>query len=371
MRKDQVYFFTFLALTVVTFVIGYFSMQALIGYSTNSLLQFQIESSKREANEISNLVKLQLESGLTREIVIDNLQKTLEGTSMESGFVCMFDWSGVEICHPNPEKVGQQVLPGQSIVQPLVYNELEVNDFYDLLNTGKETGGIRDFQNEERSSEIIYLYPVENTDWIVAAHANIDQIEGRVASMRTNFSLVYGISGVLIVILSFFTVRFIGGQYEKKLEKQNMDLSYEVVNLSKLNQDLLAYKENWNTNHQKDSDNVPLTFQRRIITHFKDEIVSIDTMDIAYIFIDRSGTHIICQNGDRYISNQSLSELEQKLDCDQFFRANRQYLLSVSAIDKIYVYGNKQLKITVDPPAEDLILISKNRVAEFKSWLNS
>lgn len=371
MRKDQVYFYTFLGLTVVTFAIGYFSMQSLIEYSTNSLLQSQIESSKREANEISNLVKYQLDAGLTRETVIENLQKTLEGTSMESGFVCMFDWSGVEICHPNPDKVGKQILPGQSIVQPLVYNELEVNDFYDLLHSGKEAGGIRDFTSEERNSEIIYLYPVAETDWIVAAHANIDQIEDRIASMRTNFTLVYSISGILIVIISFFTVRFIGGRYEKELEGQNMELSTELVSLSRLNQDLISYKENWESKPAQENSKDNPQFNKRIVTHYKDEIVTIDTADIAYVYIDRSITHIKCQNGDKFTSNQSLTDLENKLDSNQFFRANRQYLVSIKAIDKIFVYGNNQLKITVQPPAPEDILISKNRVAEFKEWLNS
>ncbi|HLU95064.1 MAG TPA: LytTR family transcriptional regulator DNA-binding domain-containing protein [Membranihabitans sp.] len=371
MRKDQVYFFTFLGLTVITFVIGYFSMQSLLEYSTNHLLRSQIESSKREANEISNLVKYQLEHGLSREVVIDNLQKTLEGTSMESGFVCMFDWSGVEICHPNPDKVGQQVLPGQSVVQPLVYNELGVNDFYDLLNRGEEAGGIRDFTEEERNSEIIYLYPVDNTDWIVAAHANIDQIESRVANMRTNFSLVYSISGILIVIISFFTVRFIGGRYEKELEIQNKDLSSELLHLSKLNQDLIQFKKNRMEREQDDVRNGNGQFKKRIITHYKDEIVSIVTNEIAYIFLDHSGTHIRCLNGDQYSSNQSLAELELELDINQFFRANRQYILSIKSIEKIFIFGNNQLKIQVNPTSDSDILISKNRVSEFKQWLNS
>src|SRR5690606_9690690 len=371
MRKDQVYFFTFLGLTVITFVIGYFSMQSLLEYSTNHLLRSQIESSKREANEISNLVKYQLEHGLSREVVIDNLQKTLEGTSMESGFVCMFDWSCVEICHPNPDKVGQQVLPGQSVVQLLVYNELGVNDFYDLLNRGEEAGGIRDFTEEERNSEIIYLYPVDNTDWIVAAHANIDQIESRVANMRTNFSLVYSISGILIVIISFFTVRFIGGRYEKELEIQNKDLSNELLHLSKLNQDLIQFKKNRIESEQVDGRNGNGQFKKRIITHYKDEIVSIVTNDIAYVFLDHSGTHIRCLNGDQYSSNQSLAELELEMDINQLFRTNRQYILSINSIEKIFIFGNNQLKIQVNPTSDSDILISKNRVAEFKQWLNS
>ncbi|WP_236974024.1 LytTR family transcriptional regulator [Membranihabitans maritimus] len=371
MRKDQVYFYTFIGLTIVTFAVGYFSMQSLLQYSTNQLLQSQIESSRREANEISSLVQYQLENGLSRGVVINNLQSTLEGTSMESGFVCMFDWSGVEICHPNPEKVGQQVKPGQSYVQPLVFDELETDDFYNLVTQGKEVGGIRDFPNSTRESEIIYLYPVKNTDWIVAAHANIQQIENRIDDMRSNFTLIYVFSGILIVIASFFTVRFIGGRYEKMLEIQNRDLSTELVSMSKLNQDLIKYKESWEEPDNSDNQTESINYKKRVLTHFKDEIVSIDTAEIAYIFIVNSITYIYCLDGEKYTCNQSLEELSNELNRDQFFRANRQYILSIKSIHKIFKYGKNQLKIRVEPPSPDDIIISKNKAAEFKDWLNS
>jgi DNA-binding LytR/AlgR family response regulator len=53
-----------------------------------------------------------------------------------------------------------------------------------------------------------------------------------------------------------------------------------------------------------------------------------------------------------------------------FFRANRQYILSVKGIDEILKYGNNQLKINTDPSIESGIIISKNKASEFKRWLN-
>ncbi len=370
MRKDQVYFYTFAGLTMITFVIGYICMQVLMEYSTSHFLQSQIESSKREAQEISRLVHYQLEEGLSRQTVIRNLQASLEGTNTETGFVCMFDWSGVEICHPDPHKVGQKVLPGESFVQPVVYDELAVEDFYDLLKEKEEFGGIRDFSNE-RSSEIIYLYPVVGTDWIVAAHANITQIENRIAKLKSNFMVVFSLSGFLIVFLSFVTVRYIGGRYEKDLELHNKDLSRELILLTRLNQ------EASNSQSQKDDKDTgqdpeeQVGYKTRLMTYFKDEIVTIDVADIAYIYIHRSLTYIKCLKGKEYTSNQSLEELSGMLNESQFFRVNRQYILSIHAIDKIYKYGNHRLKITVRPEAKDDIIISKNKAAEFKEWLNS
>ena len=72
----------------------------MVKVSTNQLLEIQIESSKREAREFAELVSSQLAGGTDRQSVIDNVQKSIEGTDIETGFVCMLDWSGVEICHP-------------------------------------------------------------------------------------------------------------------------------------------------------------------------------------------------------------------------------------------------------------------------------
>ncbi len=175
MKKDKLYLLTLLAISSIVFIIGYFNMNYLIKVSTNQFLNLQIESSKREAREFSNLVSYQIESGLDRNTVISNIQKSIEGTSTELGFICMFDWSGIEISHPDPQKIGKQVNPNESHVKS-INDELDTEDFYDLLKNKKSFGGVREF-NSERSSEIIYLYPVKNTDWIIAAHANIDKID--------------------------------------------------------------------------------------------------------------------------------------------------------------------------------------------------
>jgi hypothetical protein len=51
-------------------------------------------------------------------------------------------------------------------------------------------------------------------------------------------------------------------------------------------------------------------------------------------------------------------------------RANRQHIISVKGIDEILRYGNNQLKIELNPPSNSTIIISKNKAAEFKKWLD-
>ena len=365
MKKDKLYLFTLLGISVIVFAIGYFSMNYLVKVSTNQFLELQIESSKREAREFSKLVSFQIENGVDRETVILNIQKSIEGTDVESGFICMFDWSGIEICHPNPQKIGKQINPDESFVRP-IDDGINSEDFYDLLKYKKQKGGLREF-NSDRNSEIIYLYPVKNTDWIIAAHANINKIEKHIKQLKVNFLLVYLLTSVVIILLSIFTVRFLGNYYEKELEQKNRELSNEVTSLYKLNSDLNRYK-NQVTNEEYEDENVK--FKTRLLTYSKDKLITIKVNQIAFIHTEHSATTITCLNGDKYNSNSSLDVLFRSLDPLLFFRANRQYILSVQGIDEILRYGNNQLKINTSPLTDSAIIISKNKVSEFKKWLN-
>ena len=365
-----------LAISAIVFIVGYISMNYLIKVSTNHFLEIQIESSKREAREFSNLIASQIESGADRNVVINNVQKSIEGSNTEYSFICMFDWSGVEICHPDPQKIGKQVTPDESFVRP-INSDLDSEDFYELLNTKQSKGGVREF-NSERESEIIYLYPVKNTDWIIAAHANINKIEKEIEKLKLNFLIVYLLTSISIILLSIFIVRYLGNYYEKELESKNEQLREEVVNLSKLNYDLTNYKNKINQkmeveqNENSDTDveevedsNSKIT--RRLLTYSRDKLISIKVDQIAFINTENSITTITCLDGKKYTTTSSLDELYNKLDHSIFFRANRQHILSVKGIDEIIKYGNNQLKIKTNP--ESSVIISKNKASEFKKWL--
>lgn len=375
MKKDNLYLFTLLAIAVIVFIIGYFSMAYMVKVSTNQLLEIQIESSKREAREFAELVSSQLANGIARDIVINNIQKSIEGTDIETGFVCMFDWSGVEICHPDPQKIGKQTNPNESYVRS-IDDEINSEDFYDLLTNKQPLGGIRDFSNEDRSSEIIYLYPVKNSDWIIAAHANIAKIEKQIKKLKFNFLLVYLLSSATIVLLCLLMVRFLGSYYENTLESKNEKLAKEVLNLSKLNIDLGKYRDRINKKIEEENleevENTEDTvkIKNRLLTYSKDNLISIKVEEIAFIGTENSITWINCLDGKRYSSNSSLDELFGSLDPMLFFRANRQHIISVKGIDEILRYGNNQLKIQLNPTSIEPIIISKNKASEFKKWLN-
>ncbi len=369
MNKDRLYQYTFLSLLAIVYAIGYFSLEYLVDISTQQFLNIQIENSKREAKEIASLISKQVENNINKDTVISNVQKSIEKTDMQIGFICMFDRSGKEICHPNIEKVGKMTLPNESFISG-VEEEINSKDFFSHLKNKTEVGGIRKFADPSRDSEVIYLFPVKDTDWIIASHANLKRINEQVESLKMNFILIYIITGSLIVLLSFFMIRLIGSNYENKLEKKNENLSNELINISKLNQDLLNYKSK-QSNKEKEEETVENSEnKKRVLTYLRNEIISLEVEDIAYIFMEDTITYVKDNNGKLSNSNSSLDDFFDKLDPAVFFRANRQFIISIKSISKIIKYGNNQLKIEVVPVSQKDIIISKNRVSEFKSWLN-
>ena len=112
------------------------------------------------------------------------------------------------------------------------------------------------------------------------------------------------------------------------------------------------------------------TTKQRILTYIRHELLPVAVQDISFIYTENTITYVVCKNGKKSTTNSSLDELYSQLDATIFFRANRQFIISISSIDKIIRYGNNQLKILISPESETDIIISKNRAAEFKQWLN-
>ena len=190
-------------------------------------------------------------------------------------------------------------------------------------------------------------------------------------TLRTNFYLIFFVMGILVSVLSFIAVRILGSAYEKQLELKYATLTSEVVNLSKLNTDLVSYREKVVDTPKENMVEEPLENEKkRILTYIRNELLPIAIEDIAYVYTENTITYVVCFDGKKSTTNMSLDDMYTNLSSSIFFRANRQFIISIAAIDKIIKYGNSQLKILLQSKTSEEIIISKNKAAEFKQWLN-
>jgi DNA-binding LytR/AlgR family response regulator len=64
-----------------------------------------------------------------------------------------------------------------------------------------------------------------------------------------------------------------------------------------------------------------------------------------------------------------LEQIEKTLNPADFFRANKQFILSRNSVNNITVWFDSRLLITVDIEPPERIYVSKNKAAEFKAWM--
>lgn len=361
MRKDRLYFFTFISITVIYAIIASITFNYLVKESTFKLLETHMEFSKKEAKSYTILVGQQLANGILRDTIVKNIQESLKDTYNQTGFLSIYNWSGKIVAHPDIKNVGLLANQNNSLVST-VDDNINVETLYNSLKT--------DLKNSEDPSKVIYLLPIERSDWILAANIRIDSIALKISDFKQQFFVIFLIMGLFVVLACVIILRLLGSSYEKKFELKNEKLENEVINLSKLNRAIGSYREKIIEKENNVSSNSN-DKKKRILTYIRNELIPIDTNNIAYVYTENTITYVICTDNSRSTSNLSLDELFAQLDSTYFFRANRQFIIAISAINKIVKYGNNQLKILVIPGSETSIIISKNKAALFKQWLNT
>ncbi|CAG5069308.1 Sensory transduction protein LytR [Dyadobacter sp. CECT 9623] len=108
--------------------------------------------------------------------------------------------------------------------------------------------------------------------------------------------------------------------------------------------------------------------RRSFLVPYRDKLIPLRDLDFAWLTI-RNGLVVATLHDDRnFVIDKSLEELENQLDTNNFFRANRQFIISRQCITEIELYFNGRLLIRTSPASANQILISKERVPVFKKW---
>lgn len=110
-------------------------------------------------------------------------------------------------------------------------------------------------------------------------------------------------------------------------------------------------------------------YRERFLVKTGQRYFSIETENIAYFYYANRVTYLKTWKNEQFYLDYILDELEEMLSPKTFFRANRQYILNIRSVKDIHNYFNHKLKLVLQPPANDEVLISKERATEFKSWM--
>jgi len=100
------------------------------------------------------------------------------------------------------------------------------------------------------------------------------------------------------------------------------------------------------------------------------KLIPLLAQDIAYVLIEDGLVKAKTTDGKSYIFDHTLDELSGMLNPSDFFRANRQFIISRNSIKEVDFYFNNRLSINLKVPVPEKILISKVQVSEFREWFS-
>lgn len=98
------------------------------------------------------------------------------------------------------------------------------------------------------------------------------------------------------------------------------------------------------------------------------KIIPIDKVECFYS--ENKSTYIHTAENRNYLLDHSLENWQEQLDPEHFFRVNRSYIIHINAIKDIISYSNSRLKLLLHTYNEQEIIVSRERVKDFKNWID-
>jgi len=110
-------------------------------------------------------------------------------------------------------------------------------------------------------------------------------------------------------------------------------------------------------------------YRNKLLIPVNDKLLPIATNDISCFYTSDKTTRIILKDGKSYPYSKTLEQIFSSLNPVDFYRANKQFIISRESVKSITIWFDSRLLITLDIEVPERIYISKNKASEFKTWI--
>jgi DNA-binding LytR/AlgR family response regulator len=111
-------------------------------------------------------------------------------------------------------------------------------------------------------------------------------------------------------------------------------------------------------------------YKTRFVIKVGEHLRTVETRDVLFFYSQDKTTFCSTVENRNQIIDYTLEQLEEMLDPENFFRINRKYLVSAAAIKDIVHYSNSRLKLVLRNASDTDIIVARERVQDFKGWLD-
>ncbi len=111
-------------------------------------------------------------------------------------------------------------------------------------------------------------------------------------------------------------------------------------------------------------------YKSRFMIKVGEHLKTIEISTLLYFYSQDKATFCYTTDNRSLILDYTLEQLEEMVDPSVFFRVNRKYLVSAVALTDIISYTNSRLKLKLKGSQDDDIIVARERVQDFKEWLD-
>ena len=111
------------------------------------------------------------------------------------------------------------------------------------------------------------------------------------------------------------------------------------------------------------------SYKERFSVKIGTSIKIIESDNIECFFSENKASYIHTKENKNYLIDFSLDKVEEQMNPKKFFRINRSQIIQIDSIKEITIYSNSRLKIVLNTYNEQDMIVSREKVTDFKNWL--
>lgn len=112
-------------------------------------------------------------------------------------------------------------------------------------------------------------------------------------------------------------------------------------------------------------------YKSRFLIKIGDKYRSVPAGEISHFHICERNVFLSDNQGKDSGVDYSLEQLQTMLDPRRFFRINRECIINIDAIGLMHSYSSSRLQLSLkNNEKNDLFVVSRDKVAEFKRWID-
>lgn len=111
--------------------------------------------------------------------------------------------------------------------------------------------------------------------------------------------------------------------------------------------------------------------KERFVVRYGNYLEFKDCSEISHFYAEDKTVYLVDKSNKRFTIDFNLTSLEELLCKLSFFRINRKFIINLDTIKRIKILPNRKLQLQLSIPTEQNVEVARERVPQFKQWIDS